>query len=60
MAAYQAGKAANIAPTAVISHTSLPSHTGPIALIIVRRPGSSRPTEGSSIPTPKSNPSSTR
>src|SRR5690606_32953316 len=45
---------------AVSSHTSLPSHTGPMVLIITRRSVSSRPSTGTSIPTPKSNPSSTR
>ena len=30
--AYHAGNAANIAPPAVISHTSLPSQTGPMVL----------------------------
>ena len=46
---------------AVISQTSLPSHTGPIALITTRRSASEpRPSTGSSIPTPKSKPSSTK
>src|SRR6185295_12430996 len=31
--AYQPGKAANIEPPATISHTSFPSHHGPIVLI---------------------------
>ena len=35
--AYQLGKAANIAPPAVISQTSLPSHTGPMVLSTARR-----------------------
>ena len=30
MVAYHAGKAAKVAPPATTSHTSLPSHTGPI------------------------------
>src|SRR5712692_8568059 len=60
MVAYQPGKAANIAAPAVISHTSLPSHSGPIVLIAVRRPGSSPPTTPCTIPTPKSKPSSTK
>ena len=63
--AYHSGNAANVAPPAVSSHTSLPSQTGPIVLIMTRRsrslaarsPRDSRP---SSMPTPKSNPSSTR
>ncbi len=32
MVAYQPGKAAKITAPATISHTSLPSHTGPIVL----------------------------
>jgi hypothetical protein len=65
MAAYQFGKAANIAPPAVISQTSLPSQTGPIVLIMTRRVVSSerpsaRPRNGSRMPTPKSNPSRTK
>ena len=64
--AYHSGNAANIAPAAVISHTSLPSHTGPIVLISTRRRVSAtwasrpRPRIGSNIPTPKSKPSSTK
>ena len=58
--AYQAGKAANIAAPATISHTSLPSQNGPMALIATRRSSSSRPTTVCSMPTPKSNPSSTK
>src|SRR5215218_9067260 len=42
------------------SQTSLPSHTGPTVSSIVRRSSSSRATNGSSMPTPKSNPSSTK
>ncbi len=34
--AYIPGKAANIAPPAVISHTSLPSQTGPMVLSTAR------------------------
>ena len=60
MAAYQGGKAAKVAPPAVSSQTSLPSQTGPIVLIMTRRSMSSRPRNGSSIPTPKSNPSRTK
>ena len=37
--AYQPGNAANIAATATISHTSLPSHSGPIELIAVAAAG---------------------
>ena len=58
--AYQPGKAANVAPPATISHTSLPSHTGPIVLIKTRLSVSSLARNGSSVPTPKSNPSSTK
>src|SRR6266700_6308810 len=60
MEAYQSGKAAKVAPPAVSNHTSLPSQTGPIVLTIVRRSASSRPSTGSRMPTPKSNPSSTK
>ena len=56
--AYQAGKAAKVAPAATTSQTSLPSHTGPIDWNIRPRSRSSRGRTGSSIPTPKSNPSS--
>src|SRR4028118_1751777 len=37
--AYQPGKAANTAPAAVISQTSLPSHTGPMVRSIRCRSG---------------------
>ena len=60
MDAYQPGKAANVAPPAVSSHTSLPSQTGPIVLIMARRWVLVRPSTGSRMPTPKSNPSSTK
>ena len=60
--AYQPGNAANIAAPAVISHTSLPSHTGPMVFSAARRwlSGSPMPTwaKGSiNMPTPKSKPS---
>ncbi len=55
--AYHSGKAAKVAPAAVSTHTSLPSQTGPMVLISSRRSRSSRPRTGSSMPTPKSNPS---
>ncbi len=60
--AYQPGNAANMAAPAVISHTSLPSHTGPIVLSAARRCFSRSPTptraSGSiNMPTPKSKPS---
>ncbi len=58
--AYQPGKAANIEPPATISHTSFPSHQGPIVLITTRRSISERPISMCSAPTPKSNPSSTK
>ena len=60
MDAYQPGNAAKVAPPAVSSQTSLPSQTGPIVLIMTRRLVSSRPSTGSRMPTPKSNPSSTK
>ena len=56
--AYHAGNAANVAPPAVTSQTSLPSHTGPIDANMAPRSSSSRGRNGSSMPTPKSNPSS--
>src|SRR6266568_8526328 len=49
-----------MAPPAVSSQTSLPSQTGPMVLIMVRRSGSSFPRKGRRMPTPKSNPSSTK
>ena len=58
--AYQPGNAANIDAPATISHTSLPSHQGPIVLITTRRPVSVLPITRCSAPTPKSNPSSTK
>ena len=58
--AYQPGNAANIDAPATISHTSLPSHQGPIVLIATRRSVSLRPMNMCSAPTPKSNPSSTK
>src|SRR5699024_4034424 len=66
MVAYQCGNAANIAPPAVMSQTSLPSHTGPMVESMTRlrvrppRPPLSRPSTGNSAPTPKSNPSRTK
>ena len=60
MVAYQPGKAAKIAAPATISHTSLPSQTGPIVLTSTRRSGSVRPRNECSMPTPKSNPSRTK
>ena len=44
--AYHSGKAANVAPPATSSQTSLPSQTGPIVLMIGRRSRSLRPTNG--------------
>src|SRR5262249_41579039 len=55
---YQAGKAAKVAPPATTSHVSFPSQTGPIVSSIVFRSSSSRGTNGSNMPTPKSKPSS--
>src|ERR1019366_5214829 len=54
---YHRGNAAKVAPPAVSSHTSLPSQTGPMVLMVTRRSMSSLPTKGISTPTPKSNPS---
>ena len=45
---------------ATITHVSLRSHTGPIVLMSTRRSVSSLPRNGSDMPTPKSNPSSTK
>ena len=44
--AYQPGKAANMAPPAVISQTSLPSQVGPTVLIMTRRSVGSLPITG--------------
>ena len=60
MVAYQPGKAAKITAPATISHTSLPSQTGPIVLTSTRRSRSLRPMNECSMPTPKSNPSRTK
>ena len=57
---YHVGKAANVAPPAMTSQTSLPSQTGPIVSSIAPRSRSSRGRKGSSIPTPKSKPSRTK
>ena len=58
--AYHDGKAAKMAAPATISHTSLPSQMGPIELMATRRSWSLCPMKECSIPTPKSNPSSTK
>ena len=58
--AYQPGKAANTAPTAVISQTSLPSQSGPMLRSMRCRSAVRRPSTGSSAATPKSKPSSSR
>ena len=58
--AYHSGKAANVAPPATRTQTSLPSQTGPIVLIRTRRSRSSRAKVGISMPTPKSKPSSVK
>src|SRR5690606_40319081 len=57
---YHSGKAANIAPPPTSSHTSFPSQTGPIVLIRTRRSFSSLASRPTSMPTPKSKPSSTK
>ena len=46
-----------MAAPATISQVSFMSQTGPIVLIITRRPVSSLPSTGRSMPTPKSKPS---
>ena len=60
MVAYHSGNAANIAPPAVSSHTSLPSQCGPMVRTVAVRSSGVLPTMRRSIPTPKSKPSSTR
>ena len=60
MVAYQPGKAAKITAPATISHTSLPSQTGPMVLTMTRRSGSVRPRNECNMPTPKSKPSRTK
>ena len=54
------GKAAKVPAAATISHTSLPSQIGAMVRMAAPRASSSRPTTPWSMPTPKSNPSSTR
>ena len=58
--AYHSGMAANVAPPAVRSHTSLPSQCGPMVRTTWVRSRSFFATKGRSWPTPKSKPSSTR
>ena len=58
--AYQDGNAAKIPAPATISHTSLPSQTGPIVALATRCSSSVLPITRCNIPTPKSNPSSTK
>src|SRR3984957_18773356 len=58
--AYQAGNAANMPAPATTSQTSLPSQNGPIVSSAAVRCASVFPTIVCSIPTPKSNPSSTK
>ena len=53
------GQAAKMAPPPRISHTWLPSHTGPTVLMTTRRSRSLRATKGSSVPVPRSKPSVT-
>src|SRR3954451_12885538 len=60
MVAYQPGKAANMAAPATTSHTSLPSHSGPMVSTAASLPGSSPPTGPCRMPTPKSKPSRTK
>ena len=59
--AYHSGKAAKSSAPPVITHTSLPSQTGPIVRRIVPRvPGPRRQKAATFICTPKSKPSSTK
>jgi hypothetical protein len=58
--AYHSGKAAKVAAPAVISHTSLPSHTGPMVFSSTRRSVLLRANSFMSIPTPRSKPSRKR
>ena len=46
-----------MAPPPRISHTWLPSHTGPIVLISTRRSVSVRAAHGNRVATPRSKPS---
>ncbi len=55
--AYTFGKAAKMAPPPSRSQTSLPSQTGAMALMTVRRSVSSFATQVCSMPTPRSKPS---
>jgi hypothetical protein len=48
-----------MAPPPRISHTWLPSHTGPTLLMTTRRSMSLRAANGSSMPLPRSKPSVT-
>ena len=57
--AYNSGKAKNIVPPAASSHTSLPSHTGPMARSAWLRSVSVFATSRYTTPTPISKPSST-
>src|SRR5512140_1470663 len=57
MVAYHWGKAANVAPPAVSSQTSLPSQVLPMLLMMARRSSSFFPRKRISMPTPKSKPS---
>src|SRR5690606_37060217 len=56
-AAYSNGHAANTAPPPVISHTWLPSQTGPTTFSATRRSSSVFATTGNSAATPRSKPS---
>src|SRR5690606_6609098 len=49
-----------MAPPPTSSHTSLPSQTGPMVLMSTRRSRSSLAIRPTSMPTPKSKPSSTK
>src|SRR5690625_7162637 len=60
MDAYQCGNAANVAPAAVMSQTSLPSQTGPMVLSNTRRCDSFLAHAFINMPTPRSKPSRMR
>src|SRR5579859_6783458 len=57
--AYNSGKAAKAAPPPRMNQTWLPSQTGPMLLMVMRRSSSSRATNRSCAATPRSNPSMT-
>ena len=54
--AYHCGKAANVAPPAVSSHTSLPSQKGPMDRMAMRLSVSDRPNKGNQDANPEVKP----